>query len=222
MNLRSTLQGGASRFAHLAGIGRPARTRMSDEDQPQGRADDGDEDKPDASDDDDKAPEGRRSRRSRADGDNDKPDAEGDDDKPDASDDDDKGPEGRRSRAEGDDDDDKDAEEEDDDKEMRGNSAAALARRRERARCAAIMAHPKAAENPELACELAFETNLSRTAALAVLKTARSARAAPGASRAAQNPRLVPAGGEDAPASSAKKIQSSWGAAFEKVGVKPR
>jgi hypothetical protein len=52
---------------------------------------------------------------------------------------------------------------------MRGDSPAADARRRERARCAAILTSAAGLKHPELACVLAFRTRVSRSEALGVL-----------------------------------------------------
>jgi hypothetical protein len=60
---------------------------------------------------------------------------------------------------------------EDSDEEMRGDSAAANARRRERARCAAIMNCQAAARNPALAANLAFKSSLGRTQAVQLLES---------------------------------------------------
>lgn len=55
--------------------------------------------------------------------------------------------------------------------EMHGNSVAAAARRRERARCAAIMGCEAAAKNPSLAAGLAFQTRLRRREAIQFLES---------------------------------------------------
>ena len=70
-------------------------------------------------------------------------------------------------------DDDEDEDEGDDDGDREEASAASpayAARRRERARCAAIFADPAAALNPALAAQLAFGTSLPRSEAVAVLR----------------------------------------------------
>lgn len=84
--------------------------------------------------------------------------------------------------------------EDDSDEEMRGDSTAAAARRRERARCAAIFGSTAAGKNPVLAANLAFNTSMSRTEALAVLDNTPAAAASGNPSRAARNPQ-VGAGG---------------------------
>ena len=59
--------------------------------------------------------------------------------------------------------------------EMTGYSEIAAARRRERARCAAIFATKAAGANPALAAHLAFNTTLTRSEAIRALKTAPAA-----------------------------------------------
>ena len=83
----------------------------------------------------------------------------------------------KASKKDPDEDDDEDDDEEGDDdsdrEEMsRPKSRVGAARKRERARCAAIFAVPEAANNTRLAAELAFATDLTRSAALAVMKAA--------------------------------------------------
>lgn len=68
------------------------------------------------------------------------------------------------------DEDEKDDEKEDDEKESRKGRAKS-ARQRERARCAAIFSHQAAAGIPHVAANLAFNTNLSRKEAVAVLQS---------------------------------------------------
>lgn len=108
--------------------------------------------------------------------------------------------------------DDEDEDEEDPTTEMRGNSPLAKARRRERARCAAIFASEAALKNPNLAGHLAFNTNMPRAAAIAtlaqggaagrggVLKTAMAdfAGARPGAPPVEKTQAQVTASGWDA------------------------
>ncbi|MDP1069401.1 hypothetical protein Q6326_31115, partial [Klebsiella pneumoniae] len=78
---------------------------------------------------------------------------------------------------------------EDDEDELHGKSAVASARRRERARCAAIFGSRYAARNPVLAASLAFNTSMTRDQALTVLRdTPAGASAASG--RSDRNPRL--------------------------------
>ncbi len=232
MTLSSRLAGALS-FAHLAGIGaRRSKAARADDDLPEDddRADDDERD-----DDNDREPDGKKGKRARRakrakagkraddddpDAEDDDPDAEDDDpdadaDDPDAEDDDDDKdpPLGRKARrAKRADDDDPDAE--DDEDEMRGKSAVARARRRERARCAAIFGSRHAARNPALAANLAFNTSMSRKEALAVL------RDTPGGSagshgRADRNPKLGSDGGQSS--SRAEQVAGSWERAMGKV-----
>lgn len=114
--------------------------------------------------------------------------AEGDDKGKDTSADD-KGnePAGDDADAE---DDDSDPEAEDDEDEMRGKSAAARARRREQARCAAIFACKAAARNPVLAAHLAFNTRMTRAEAITALQGTPAPESANHSRRAARNPNL--------------------------------
>lgn len=108
---------------------------------------------------------------------------------------------------------DKKPDAEDDDEEMRGNSACAKARRRERARCAAIFASPAAANNPVLAANLAFQTSMSRKEALAVLESTPGARGT-NPTRSAGNPNI---GGQAPAPSKQQAIASRWDDAFARV-----
>jgi hypothetical protein len=231
--MRTALLGGASRFAQFAGLTRGGR-----------RADDGDDtdDKKDAKgsraddgDDEDDQPKGKRSRADDGDDTDDKKDAKGsraadgddEDDQPkgkksradDGDDDEDDQPKGKKSKRSADDDD-QSCEDDDDKDEMSGRSAAANARRRERARCAAILGHSAAAANVDLACSLAFETTMTRKEAVAVLKS-QVGRAAPdtGSSRseerAARNPDI--GSGASAPAGGQKALDAGWDRAIAKV-----
>jgi len=102
--------------------------------------------------------------------------------------------------------------------EMRGSSALAAARRRERARCAAILRSEFAEGRRALAAHLAFNTAMTRSEAIAFLKTCPAA-AAPAPSpaahlgRAARNPNLSacapPAG------SRSQQLAGMWDRAFQ-------
>lgn len=70
-----------------------------------------------------------------------------------------------------------------DDSKDEADPHAMAARKRERARCAAIIGHPLAAPRVTLAVQLALGTDMTRTAAIAVLRAA--AGAASGAARPA-------------------------------------
>jgi hypothetical protein len=207
-------------FAHLAGIGsmRGKNARADDDEEERkkdARAEDDEKDDDQDSDGGDK--KSRKAKGAKAGEDADDKDK---DDDPDADEDehdaDDDGEDDKKSRrAKGSKsaaDDDPDAE--DDEDELHGKSAAANARRRERARCAAIFGSRYAARNPVLAASLAFNTSMTRDQALTVLRdTPAGASAAIG--RSDRNPRLG-AGGEDAP-SRQVAIASRWDRAMSKV-----
>lgn len=218
MNLRSSLAGATS-FAHLIGLARPKAARAEDDNENErkdAKAAEGDE--PDEDDGDKKSKKGKRAEESDEDAEDDDPGqgkkAEGDEP------DDDDGEDKKSKRAdEGDDDDKKskradDGEEDDDEEEMKGKSAAASARRRERARCAAIFASPHAARNVALAASLAFKTTLTRQEAIAVLRDTPAGGASASEGRQNRNPRLG-AGGEQS-ASGPQAIAASWDSAFGK------
>lgn len=234
--MRMNLLGGASRtaYAHLAGLVPVRGRRAEDEDKDpkdgkkSRRAEDDDDDKDDAraDGDPDQYPEKDDSTGKKGRAEDDDKDAEDEDDKKDAradegDDDDDKPKDGKKSRRAAEDD---DCEDDDDKDEMTGSSKAAAARRRERARCKAIFSHPAAAENLALAASLAFDTTQTRREALAVLKSqeGRGGGSAHGVrgDRRSRNPDLGP-GGDTAPKGQ-KAADASWGATFEKLGVKPR
>jgi hypothetical protein len=211
--LRNLMSRGGLSFAHL---GRGSRAS---------------DDKPDNDDDSGKGKKGKRAsddddddqQQDREDGDSKKgqraeggdSDEDDEDDEGDEGDDSGKGKKGKRAS---DDDDDERAEEDDDDEEeMRGKSASARARRRERARCAAIFASKGAGRNPVLAANLAFETTMTRSQAIAVLNKSPS----PGASgQTRRNPNLGAGGGQNV--TSEQAVAASWDVAFAKAGAKPR
>ncbi|OOG61441.1 hypothetical protein B0E46_15810 [Rhodanobacter sp. B04] len=83
---------------------------------------------------------------------------------------DDEAKKARKEAGEEDDEDDEKDDKEDDEKESRRGRAKS-ARRRERSRCAAIFASPSAAGIPHVAANLAFNTNMSRKEAIAVLQS---------------------------------------------------
>jgi hypothetical protein len=218
--MKNSLMAGASRFAHFAGLSRASTRAADDEDDKQGRRaeDENGGDSADGNDDGDDEPKGKKGKRGKADDDDGGKDASDNDD---AGDDE---PKGKRGKAEENDDD--TSAEDDDEDEMKGKSSAASARRREQARISHILGHKAAANNPLLAVSLACTTRMTRKEAVAVLQQ-QPARADQddGGNRHARrdrqdrNARL----GGDAPAPSGKQaIAASWGAAFEKVGVKAR
>jgi hypothetical protein len=247
--MRNSLMTGASRFAHFAGLGRGAAEgveRAVKKDGKKGRrAADDDDARADDDDDREEKKEGKRSRRASEDDDdrddekdgkkgrrasddeddvNDKKDGKRSRRASEDEDDDDDKKEGKKGRRAADDDRDDDEEDDDDDREMRGRSAVASARRRERARCAAIFATAQAAENPELAASLAFETNMTRQAAIAVLKsqagTGRRGRSDDRDSRRqARNPDLDVSG---SPAPRGQAVSGAWDKAHAQAsGARP-
>lgn len=119
--------------------------------------------------------------------------AEDDDDdkqKPGESDDDYKARKAKKkSKAAEDDDDDTDDKDE-------AHADRGPARRRERARCAAIFASPHAARRPDMAAYLAFGTSLSRTTALNTLAAVAMGERTPAPAQPAAQP-AQPAGANE-------------------------
>jgi hypothetical protein len=89
-----------------------------------------------------------------------------------------------------------DEDEDDEAAEASGTGPLASARRRERARCAAIFACQAAAKNPVLAANLAFNTSMPRAEAIALLQDSPAASTTNRhEDRAAKNPQLGTFGG---------------------------
>jgi hypothetical protein len=219
----------AAPFAHLLGLGKPAAKKRAEDDEDMRRAEDDAEGDPDETgeggeggDDAEGDPEehgtedsARRAKKAKkkrakrqAEDTGDVPEDQQDDpDAPDPDDDDDDDPE---ADDEGDDD---GGDDDGDAAEMRGRSIVARARRRERARCAAIFACPAAAKNVALAAHLAFNTRLTRNEAISAL-----GKAAPGVTGLAARmegyaPRLGPGGALQGDGK--REIARSWDAAFK-------
>lgn len=158
----ATLAGTAS-FAHLLGRGGPAAAkRAEEEDDDKKRAEDRDEDKKDEGDD---AKKGKRAESP----DREEEDEDRDEDRDEERDDAKKGKAAKKAESE-DDDDDEEGDDGSDGADMRKRGSRA-ARLRERARCAAIFADAAAGNNPALAAQLAFGTDLPRSQAVAVLRS---------------------------------------------------
>lgn len=145
-------------FAHL--IGRKAKATEEDDKKTRKakgrRAEDDDEEENDENDDpesedQDDEKEGRKAKKAKskkAEDDDEDPDAEDDDEDPDAEDDDE----------------DPDTEDDEDNKDVKKG------RRAERKRCARIFGSKAAAARPDMAAHLAFNTNLSSSEAISILK----------------------------------------------------
>ncbi|MDE8344639.1 MAG: hypothetical protein POH28_00485 [Acidocella sp.] len=166
----------------------------------------------------------RRARRARKAGkasSSDPADPDFDDDANNGDDNDDDGDEPGSEDPDEDSDSEPDGEDDDDPvNEMRGRSPAAKARRKERARCAAIFASTAAARNPNMAAHLAFNTLLSRKEAIAILKTAPVAQGGV-LGRAMDRYSGARAGADRAPArASTAAIASTWDHAFKAVSGK--
>ncbi|WP_261541772.1 hypothetical protein [Burkholderia multivorans] len=220
--LRSMMGRAGLSFGHLAKVStRSARAEENDSDDQDDRDDRDDSGKgkkgrraesDDGDDDGQNRDDGDSKRGSRAEGD------DGDDqDDRDDRDDSGNGKKGRRAESDDgddrDDDDDERAENDDDDEEeMRGKSAVAKARRRERARCAAIFGCKAAGKNPVLAANLAFNTSMTRRQAIRVLNETPAPQASYGARR---NPNLG-TGAEHSPTRE-QAVAASWDRAFARA-----
>jgi len=183
MSIRTLAARGLS-FAHLAGLSARGARAEGDEPEEEDKKDArrAEDDEPKEKDDDKEGAKGSRA---------DDADDEYADDESDKKDDKAKG---KTAKAE-DDEKEERAEDDDDDDEMRGKSAVANARRRERARCAAIFASPAAARNPVLAANLAFKSRMTRSEAIATLEGTPAPASASHAQRSARNPNLGVDGG---------------------------
>ena len=209
-------------FAHLLGMGiraeddesrRGKRARRAEEDD-----DRDDEDGRRAEERDDKddknGKKGKRARRADEDDGEEDGDEEGRRAEEDEGEEDDggdrddkdgkKGKKAKRARRAEDDEHAEEDDEDDDESEMRGNGSRAQARRRERARCSAIFSCAAAAINPAAAANLAFNTAMPRSQAIAVLQSIASgtpARPAGASGRQTLDQRMaaaqVPSGGAD-------------------------
>ena len=209
--MTNLLMAGASRFAHLAGLRFRAGADDTDDDAPKSKgkaADDADADD-DGKPADDEPKSKTKAKNAKA---ADDADADGE-----PADDESKSKtKAKNAKAADDDADADDKDEDDDDREMSGSGPRAAARRRERARCAAIFAHAAAGGNPALAASLAFDTTLSRSAAIAVMSSQPKATATPvRTARAAGNPVL---GADGQP----PKAATSWDRSMAKLGITPR
>lgn len=138
--------------------------------------------------------------------------AEENDDQDDRDDDSGKGKKGKRAESDDDDDGDRAEDDDDDEEEMRGKSAVSGARRRERARCAAIFGCKEAGRNPVLAANLAFNTTMTRKQAVRVLRDTPAPQGNYGSRR---NPNLGNGGEQGQTREQASA--ASWDRAFAKV-----
>lgn len=209
MTIRSLAARGLS-FAHLAGRSALASRAESDEEDDEKKdARRAESDDPEEQDRDDK--DGKKGKRADT-GDNEDESAEDDEDK---KDDKAKGKKAKASdsdEADDEEDDESAEDDDDDDEEMRGKGAVARARRREQARCAAIMGSKAAGRNVELAANLAFKTRMTRQEALAILRS--SPAAVSTMSRSARNPSL--GAGGDLSGNSKAAASAGWDRAFSK------
>jgi hypothetical protein len=202
---RSALLGSASTFAHL--LGRAPKARAEDDrDEDDKKPKDSKKAADDSDEDDDKDKDAKSSRA---------------EDKKD--DDDDKDKDAKSSRAD-DDDEDMSAEEDDedeDDKKDKGDAKASAARRRERARCAAIFGTKAAGARPDVAAHLAFESNMGRRAACSLLKTLAAGQASvKGLSARMEGMQNVGPGQDRASAPTGRQaLNASWDAAAKRAGV---
>lgn len=216
MSIRSLAARGLS-FAHLAGLSTRASKAEDDEDKKDARAEGDSDDEEENTDRNRDDGDAKKSKKAKA----------AEDDEDDGAEDDGQ-KSGRKAKSKADDEDKDYAEDDDDDdgkekaeedsddedEEMRGKSAVARARRREQARCAAIMGHKAAGRNVVLAANLAFNTRMGRKEAIAVLQSTPAA-SAPAQGRQARNPNLG-AGGE-MHRNPQREASAGWDRAFTKV-----
>lgn len=218
MTVRTKLAA-AMPFAHLLGIraeddegrkGKRAR-RAEDDERDDDEARRAEEDEREEEEEDRDGKKGKRARRAEKEDDEGGDDgdeagkkgkrAEKDEDEGEENEDDEDGKKGKRARR---------AEEDDDEDEMRGSGSRAAARRRERARCKAIFSVAAAGTHPHVAANLAFNTDMPRAQAIAVLEsiaaTEPTRRGASLADRmaAAPVPRVGADGGSSVPAGMSK------------------
>jgi hypothetical protein len=119
-----------------------------------------------------------------------------------------------------------DAEDEDDDvekddeEELAGNGKKASARRRERARCRAVLTSPHAAKNPGVAMYLALQTAMPRQQVLAMLEAMPKGAGGLDARMAGVPQPPVGAGAAPQVGQGAVAIASAWDAAFAKGGAR--
>lgn len=163
MTMRSKLAA-AMPFAHLMGL---ATAQGRAKGKVTGRRAEEDDDR-EAEEEEDAEPKSRKAKGKggRAEDDDAKPDAEGDD--PDAKDDEDEDededpPKSRKAKGK------RAAEDEDDERAEEDDTAARRAVKADRQRCAAIVAHGFANGCAEQACVFAFDTNMSKSAAINAL-----------------------------------------------------
>jgi len=215
---RPSKKAAALAYAHLAG---PAAAEEQDEDRNKARGRRAEND-----DDDDTEPKGSRAEDDDDQGDDAEPKSrkakggqaeEGDEEEGDDAD-----PKGRRTAAaEDDDDDEEEREAEEDDRDPKARAA----RKRERARCAAIFGSKHAAGRVAAAANLAFTTKLTASQAISVLKTLPGGESAEGGDLGT---RMQGYGGHR-PAASAppqpsgrQAVTTSWDAAATRAGIRKR
>lgn len=199
-------------FAHLTGF---AKAETSDDEDKKNKSKNNDSSDQDREDGDSK--KGKKAKNAKDDPDDDRDEDEdgkdGDElDETDQDDEDKKSKKSKRAKAEDEDD---EADEDDPDHEMRGKSASASARRRERARCAAIFGSKAAGKNPALAANLAFNTRMTRKEAIGVLENSPAAASNVYSDRTARNPGIGAGGAIQT--SSRASTSSNWDKVIAKV-----
>jgi hypothetical protein len=116
--------------------------------------------------------------------------------------------------------DDDDVEKDDDEEELAGKGKKASARRRERARCRAVLTSPHAAKNPGVAMYLALQTAMPRQQVVAMLEAMPKGAGGLDARMAGVPQPPVGAGAAPQSGQGAVAIASAWDAAFAKGGVR--